>query len=108
MNPLPSTCTREPGRQSSTRKAGRKPSTLPKRKPSLGEVAAVAFALFVVVPVLFSAIGLVAFAAQDVEAVWLLNLIIIATTCFFIFFFLKGLRLAVRLLRLVDRAVGRS
>jgi hypothetical protein len=81
----------------------RSSSALPRRKPSLGELAAVAFAIFVVVPALFSAIGLVAFAAQDVEALWVLNLIIIATTCFFIFFFLKGLRLAVRLIRLVDR-----
>jgi hypothetical protein len=81
----------------------RTPSTLPRRKPSLGELAAVAFALFVVVPALFSAIGLVAFATKDVEAVWVLNLIIIATTGFFIFFFLKGLRLAVRVIRLVDR-----
>ncbi len=78
-------------------------AALPRRKPSLGELAAVAFALFVVVPALFSAIGLVAFAAKDVEAIWALNLIILATTCLFVFFFLKGLRLAVRLIRLVDR-----
>lgn len=78
-------------------------STLPKRKPSLGELAAVAFALFIVVPALFSAIGLIAFAAHDVEAVWMLNLIIIATTCFFIFFFLKGLRFAAKLIRVIDK-----
>jgi hypothetical protein len=78
-------------------------SALPRRKPSLGEVAAVAFSIFVVVPFLFSAIGLVAFAAKDVQAIWVLDLIIGATTCLFVFFFLKGLRLAVRLIRLIDR-----
>ncbi len=76
---------------------------LPRRKPSLGELAGVAFAIFVVVPALFSAIGLVAFAAQDVEAIWILNLILIATTGFFVFFFLKGLRLAARLIKLIDK-----
>jgi hypothetical protein len=82
----------------------RKPiSTPPKRKPSLGELVAIAFAVFVVVPALFSAIGLVAYAAQDVQAIWMLNLILIATTCFFIFFFLTGLRLAARLIRLIDK-----
>ena len=79
------------------------PSPVPGRKPSLGELAAVAFALFVVVPALFSGIGLIAFAAQDVEAAWLLNLILIGTASFFIFFFLKGLRLAARLIRLIDK-----
>ena len=44
-------------------------SALPRRKPSLGELVAVGFACFVLVPFLFSAIGLIAFAAQDVEAV---------------------------------------
>lgn len=82
-------------------------SALPSRKPSLGELAAVIFAVFVVVPVLFSAIGLVAYAAQDVREVWLLNLIIVGTTGFFIFFFLKGLRVAARLIRVVDEAGGR-
>lgn len=81
----------------------RRSSALPRRKPSLGELVAVGFACFVLVPFLFSAIGLVAFAAQDVEAVWMLNLIIIATTCFFIFFFLRGIRLAARLIKLVDK-----
>jgi len=84
-------------------KRARRSTALPRRKPSLGELAAVSFALFVVVPALFSAIGLVAFAAQDVEAVWALNLIILATTCLFVFFFLKGLRLAARLIRLIDK-----
>ena len=78
-------------------------SALPRRKPSLGELVAVGFACFVLVPFLFSAIGLIAFAAQDVEAVWVLNLIILGTTAFFIFFFLKGIRLAARLIKLVDR-----
>ena len=81
----------------------RRSSTLPRRKPSLGELAAVTFALFVVVPALFSGIGLVAFAAQDVEAVWMLNLILVATTCLFIFFFLKGVRLAAKLINIIDR-----
>ncbi|MBA2564386.1 MAG: hypothetical protein H0V09_03035 [Gemmatimonadetes bacterium] len=81
----------------------RSPGALPRRKPSLGELVAVAFALFVVVPALFSAIGLVAFAAQDVEAVWLLNLILVLTTCLFVFFFLRGLRLAARLIRMIDK-----
>jgi hypothetical protein len=63
----------------------------------------VAFAIFIVVPALFSAIGLVAFAAKDVQAVWLLNLILVATTCLFVCFFLKGLRLAARLTRLIDK-----
>lgn len=76
---------------------------VPKRKPSLGELAAVVFAIFVVVPVLFSAIGLVAFVAQDVETIWMINLILIATTCSFVFFFLKGLRLAARLIHVIDK-----
>jgi hypothetical protein len=92
----------------SNRRRRRTSSTLPKRKPSLGELAAVAFALFGVVPALFSAIGLVAFAARDVEDIWLLNLILIATTCFFVFFFLKGLRLAARLMSLIDRTPRRA
>lgn len=78
-------------------------SNRPRRKPSLGELAAVAFALFVVVPALFSGIGLIAFAAKDVEAVWLLNLILVAATCLFVFFFFKGLRLAARLIRIIDK-----
>ena len=48
------------------RRQRRPPSALPRRKPSLGELAAVAFAIFLVVPVLFSAIGAVAYAAQGV------------------------------------------
>ena len=86
----------------------RPPSALPRRKPSLGEIAAVVFAVFVVIPVLFSAIGLVAYAAQGVTEVWQINLILVATCGLFIFSLLKGIRLASRLIDTIDRRRTRA
>jgi hypothetical protein len=65
------------------------------------------FAVFVVVPVLFSAIGLVAYAAQGVTEVWQINLILTATCGLFIFSLLKGIRLASNLIDAIDRKRAR-
>ena len=90
------------------RRQRRPPSALPRRKPSLGELAAVAFAIFIVVPVLFSAIGAVAYAAQGVTEIWQINLILVATCGLFIFSLLKGIRLASRLIDAIDHRRVRS
>jgi hypothetical protein len=107
MEPNASPASAAPPSEAPRPRRRRPPSALPRRKPSLGEIAAVAFAIFVVVPALFSAIGLVAYAAQGVTEVWQINLILTATCGLFIFSLLKGIRLASNLIDAIDRKRAR-